>query len=128
MAVGGAGLKHLHAEALFGVGGVALQTADVDGTVDAAAGAGLLAVAFGGADAGADGAEGVVLADGLGSAFNVSQADAADKAVGSGAGRAGSGAGRVMAEHAALGLFHDGNRSVSFFDFFCGDKPLGTYR
>ena len=101
--------EDLHAERLLKIGDVALDAADVNGLVDAAARAGELAVFFRGANACADRAENVVFADRLRRALEVAEADGTDEFAGVGPCRAGLGAGRVVTEQAARRLLADGH-------------------
>ena len=86
------------------VGGVALQTADLDRlALGGLADAGLLAQRLGRADAGAHAADDVGVEDRLGRADGVAGDDLADEQRDVDRGRAGLHAGRVVAEQAALG-------------------------
>jgi hypothetical protein len=88
-----------------GVGGMALQQADLDRLVFLrAAHAGLLAQHLGRADAGAHAAEHVLFQDGARCTTQVALGDAGDEGRDVDAGRAGRGAGRVVAVVAALGF------------------------
>ena len=101
----------------FLIGGKALQTADLDRLVDAAAGAGLLTELVVGTDTAADAAERVGRADGLRSTLDVAEADGHHEGSRIRASGTCLGAGRVVAEQAAGGLLH-GCPGIKGFDFF----------
>ena len=107
----------LHAQSLLLLDGIALQLADLDGSVDAAAAAGALAQSVVGADIGAGAAHRVVLTDGLSGALHVAEADGTDELGGISTGGASLAAGCVMAQQAACGLFHCGAGSETSNSF-----------
>ena len=68
-AVGLAFFENLHANLALEIGDESLDTANINGTIDTTSGATFLAISLSGAYTGADGTQGVILANGLGSTF-----------------------------------------------------------